>query len=120
MVPTHIIQLEKMPLTHNDKLDTSNLPEPSSTDRADERNYEEPTGDLQKSLCGIFGELLGHEKIGTRDNFFELGGQSMLVLRALGLMHKRLNLDVKVPQFYDHPTVKQLSQFIESRSTGKA
>ena len=43
--------------------------------------YSAPTSETEKSIAGIWGDLLGIEGVGTRDNFFELGGNSLLMMQ---------------------------------------
>lgn len=94
MVPAAYVELERLPLNHNLKVDRLALPEPTEADlRAHtETILREPRTTTEKRLASLWKELLGVEHIGLDDNFFELGGHSMLALklsleveRALGV-----------------------------------
>lgn len=50
-----------------------------------EKEYVGPRNETEEKICGIFGEILGVEKVGVKDKFSELGGHS---LRATGLVNR--------------------------------
>lgn len=81
MVPAFFIQLEKMPLTPNDKIDRKALPKPSQeANRAEE--YAAPQSELEQLLASIWADVLGIRQVGTKDNFFELGGDSIKAIQV--------------------------------------
>lgn len=82
MVPHVFVELERLPLNHNLKLDRRALPEPSETDfRALVlSSFRPPTTPTELRLASIFAQLLKLTKIGKDDNFFELGGDSLLAV----------------------------------------
>jgi amino acid adenylation domain-containing protein/non-ribosomal peptide synthase protein (TIGR01720 family) len=85
MVPAAIVVLDALPLTPNGKVDRRALPAPDFAGRVCGRP---PAGAREESLCGLFAEVLGLERVGAEDSFFELGGDSImsmqLVARARG------------------------------------
>ncbi len=56
MVPAYFVQLEKMPLTSNGKLDRRALPEPNLD--ANLTEYEAPRNKLEENLSKIWSEVL--------------------------------------------------------------
>lgn len=80
MVPAQIIVLEQLPLTHNGKIDRSNLPEPDEIAPLD-TVYEAPQDELEKTIALIWEEVIGVKPIGLHNNFFELGGDSIKALQ---------------------------------------
>jgi amino acid adenylation domain-containing protein len=83
MVPAAYVELERLPVNHNLKIDRRALPEPTEADlRAfTETSLREPRTPTEKCLARVWRQLLGIEHIGLDDNFFELGGHSMLALK---------------------------------------
>ena len=79
MVPAAIMQLDKIPLTVNQKVDKKALPQPTITGL----DYIAPKNDTEADFCRIFGEILDLEKVGATDDFFELGGSSITVMRVV-------------------------------------
>jgi len=106
MVPVAYVRLERMPLTANGKLDRKGLPAPESEDYGVEE-YEEPQGEREKLVAGLWAELLGVERVGRRDNFFALGGHSLLAVTLMERM-RRKGLRVDVRAIFTAPTVAGL------------
>ena len=79
MVPAVIMQIDKVPLTVNQKVDRKALPKPE----LQRREYVAPAGKAEEDFCGIFGEILGLERVGAEDDFFELGGSSVIAMKVV-------------------------------------
>src|SRR5262249_28089866 len=63
MVPAAYIELERLPLTPNGKIDRKALPAPEA-DAYGARGYEEPVGEVETTLAGIWAEVLKLERVG--------------------------------------------------------
>ncbi|WP_158938698.1 non-ribosomal peptide synthetase [Burkholderia sp. S171] len=108
MVPSAWVELSRLPLSPNGKVDRRALPMPSQTERV----WEEPQGDVEDLLARIWQEVLGVERVGRDDNFFELGGDSILSL----LIVERVRLagwKVTPRQLFERQTVVQLAAVAE-------
>nr|WP_272918038.1 non-ribosomal peptide synthetase [Actinomadura rayongensis] len=85
MVPTAVVALEAFPLTPSGKLDRAALPAP---DFAGLVRGRAPRTATEETLCRLFADVLGLERVGVDDGFFDLGGDSImsmqLVARARG------------------------------------
>jgi len=83
MVPSAYVELERLPLNHNMKLDRNSLPEPGRADQrfgADKRSAETKT---ESYFAALWMKMFRIDFVGLDDNFFELGGDS---LRAMELI----------------------------------
>ncbi|MCP4149147.1 MAG: amino acid adenylation domain-containing protein, partial [bacterium] len=77
MIPAHFVQLEKMPLTPNGKVDRQALPDPADM-KAGEMDMGAAAGDeceaprnaVEETVMEICRQLLGREKVGINDDFF--------------------------------------------------
>lgn len=107
LVPAGYVSLEKFPLTVHGKIDRKQLPPPNwnlmrqEADRIGPRNLEETT------LCAIFCEVLGLEKLGIDDNFFEVGGDSILAMQVVAKA-KTQAFALSIRDIYEMPTVREL------------
>ena len=73
MLPMAYIEIEKMPMTPNGKVDRKALLA-FETDTYEVCGYESPMGETETVLAEIWAEVLKAERVGRHDNFFELGG----------------------------------------------
>ncbi|WP_276203580.1 non-ribosomal peptide synthetase [Paenibacillus fonticola] len=80
MVPAYIAQIESIPFNRNGKLDKHALPEPEATSR---QEYISPRNEIEKTVAGVFAEVLGVSLVGIEDNFFEMGGDSIKAIRVV-------------------------------------
>ncbi len=110
MIPAYFVQLEKLPLTSNGKLDKKTLPLP-------EIKVEciAPRNGIEKKLVKIWVEVLGvdEDKIGINSNFFELGGHSLSANTAAAKIHKAFDVNNFLAQIFETPTIKCLAEKIK-------
>jgi amino acid adenylation domain-containing protein len=111
MVPSAFVVLQRMPLTANGKLDRRMLPAPE-LDAYAARGYEEPLGDMEKTLAGIWQSLLGVERVGRQDNFFELGGHSLLIMAMLEQL-RLAGWTVEPSQVFATSTLRHLAEMLK-------
>jgi amino acid adenylation domain-containing protein len=81
MVPAIYLELPKLPLNHNMKVDRRALPAPGEGPRRLRRRA--PRTVTENALAEIWKDLLDVEQVGLDDNFFELGGHSLLAVSLL-------------------------------------
>ncbi len=111
MIPSYIIQLEKLPITVNGKIDRKALPEPDGSIMTG-TEYVAPTNETEEKLAMIWKEVLVLEKVGINDNFFELGGHSLKAINVMGKIHKELNVEIPLKQLFKTPTIRGLYEYI--------
>lgn len=75
MIPSFFIELDKLPVNANGKLDRSALKAPDAGEF--KTGYTAPETDMQRALCSAFEKILGIDDIGADDDFFALGGDSV-------------------------------------------
>ncbi|WP_342707226.1 amino acid adenylation domain-containing protein [Fontibacillus panacisegetis] len=85
MIPAHIMEIDKLPITANGKLDRKRLPEPIVQS---DKEYVAPRNDMEEKLVEIFENVLGIQKIGIDDNFFEMGGDSIKAIRVISKLRE--------------------------------
>jgi acyl carrier protein len=110
MVPAAFVVLPALPLTQNGKLDRRALPAPGPERPDLAARFVEPAGDLESVLAGMWGEVLGLERVGAEDDFFELGGNSLLAMRLFGRVEEAFQREVPLLTLYESPTVRGLAR----------
>ncbi len=110
MIPSAFMILEEWPLTMTGKLARHNLPIPDMYSHVEP--YVSPQTELEKQLTDIWSELFGIVEIGTHDNFFRIGGHSLLALRLVRLIEKKLGKKISLANVFKYSTIKSLSDFL--------
>jgi amino acid adenylation domain-containing protein/non-ribosomal peptide synthase protein (TIGR01720 family) len=110
MVPAAYVQVEKMPLTPNGKLNRKDLPVPDG-DAYIRQEYEAPVGEIETVLAGIWAELLQVDRVGVHDNFFELGGDSILSIQAVARANQA-GFPLTARQMLEAQTIAELARVV--------
>ncbi|MGH3656478.1 MAG: non-ribosomal peptide synthetase, partial [Micromonosporaceae bacterium] len=106
MVPAVAVNLDRLPLTANGKVDKSALPDPRAN-RSD-AGQTAPRTECERVLADVVADVLGLDRVGVTDNFFALGGDSILAIQVASRAHKR-GLAVTPAQVFAHQTVAGLA-----------
>ncbi|MFH1962390.1 MAG: phosphopantetheine-binding protein [bacterium] len=72
-----------------------------------------PRNHLEEEVLQIFEYILGESEISVEDNFFKLGGHSLLAIQLLSKVNEKLNVQIKLKEFFKNPTVAGLAEEIE-------
>jgi amino acid adenylation domain-containing protein/non-ribosomal peptide synthase protein (TIGR01720 family) len=104
MVPSAFVVLERLPLNRNGKVDRRSLPDPTPPEHTEDR-YVAPRTDLERTLAGIWADLLGVPRVGVRDNFFELGGDSITSIRLVSRVLAVCGVTVSPRALFTTPTL---------------
>jgi acyl carrier protein len=112
MVPSGFVSVDAFPVTANGKLDRRALPAPDGARPAMARSYVAPETPVEQTLASIWGEILGVDRIGLDDDFFDLGGHSLLAVKMLSRVQQSFDLDLRLPQVFEHSTIRDLAAAI--------
>ncbi|MCP5050577.1 MAG: non-ribosomal peptide synthetase, partial [bacterium] len=118
MLPSHLVELEKIPMTPNGKVDKNALPNPLAMDAGEE--YTAPRNDMEKTLVEIWAGVLNRESqtIGIHGNFFKLGGHSLKAVALTSRIQKQLEVDIPFIQVFKTPTIVGLAQYVTEAGVG--
>jgi amino acid adenylation domain-containing protein len=107
MVPAAVVVLDEFPHTVNGKLDRKALPEPRTRTGGTQR----PMTVLERDVAVEFADVLGLDAdgLGVDEDFFAAGGHSLLATRLAAQLTDRLEIDVRVRDVFDRPTVAAMA-----------
>jgi amino acid adenylation domain-containing protein len=116
MLPAAFVFMRELPLTLNGKVDRAALPAPEyQRESATDVDVVPPRDELERQLVEIWEKVLAVRPIGIDDNFFDLGGHSLLVVRLVAQMEKKLNVNLPVSALLQAPSIEQLALIVRQK-----
>ncbi len=109
MVPAALMQIERIPLNQNQKVNRRALPAPVLQSVV--KDYTAPATETEKIFCDIFADVLALERVSATDNFFDLGGTSLMVTRVI-IEADRHGRPIAYGDLFSHPTPRLLGAFL--------
>ncbi|WP_444993821.1 amino acid adenylation domain-containing protein [Aliikangiella sp. IMCC44359] len=106
MVPSTFSYINRIPLTHNGKIDKRALPQPKLKSSS---KYVAPTNTIEKSMCSIWENVFGVKKIGIDDSFFQLGGSSLLAIKLLSKIRTELDIELPISLLFEQKTIAKIT-----------
>lgn len=115
MIPATYLQVDTFPLTPNGKVDKSALVRKKSIlPIIDNKPLVKPKNKIEELVHGTWCTVLKMEAIDVTDSFIPLGGNSLSAIRIVSLLSKRLNLDLRIQDFFEKDSIRDFSGLIES------
>ncbi|WP_028611282.1 non-ribosomal peptide synthetase [Paenibacillus harenae] len=112
MVPAYFVQLDKIPLTSNGKIDRQSLPEPDLSMTIGTA-YIAPESIREQLLADIWQGVLGAAHIGSSDHFFALGGDSIKAIQVAARLGAH-GLKLEIKDLFQYPTIRELAQRLKA------
>jgi amino acid adenylation domain-containing protein len=113
MMPSAFMFLDAPPLTPNGKVDRKALPPPDFT--ADSATpFVAPRTQTEKTLAGIWREVLGLPQVGIHENFFDLGGHSLKATQVMARAFNAFQVEAPLHELFSSPTVAELAEKIDA------
>jgi len=114
MIPSYFIQLDKLPLTANGKVNRKVLPNPIESGIDSGVEYIAPRNKTEKVLVNIWQSVLEIQQAGVNDNFFDFGTHSLLLVRFSARISDTLGIALSLKSFYRYPTIASLAKHIDN------
>ncbi|MGO4532519.1 amino acid adenylation domain-containing protein [Paenibacillus sp. 2TAF8] len=111
MIPAHFVQLPRMPLTPNDKIDRKALPAPEGN-ALTSGTYVAPRNEAERTLAEVWQAVLNADRVGVTDHFFELGGDSIKSIQVSSRLHQA-GYKLEIRDLFKYPTISQLSLHVK-------
>ncbi|ATL25927.1 non-ribosomal peptide synthetase [Streptomyces formicae] len=121
MVPSAFVVLDAFPLTANGKKDRSALPAPAPVGTTiPDGSPRAPRSATERTLRGLYAELLAPARIGADTGFFDAGGHSLLAMRLVGRIRADLGAELTVRDVFEAPTPVTLARRVDAVVAGAA
>jgi len=114
MIPNEFVELDRIPLTPQGKLDRAALAEARQRQPVRDGQLAPPRTETERRVADeILKPVLELDEIGVDDNFFELGGHSLQVLNVLSRVRSIFGVEIRVTQFFQVPTLAGIAAVID-------
>ncbi|WP_433342094.1 non-ribosomal peptide synthetase [Micromonospora sp. CA-111912] len=117
LVPSVCVPVEAFPRTSSGKLDLAALPPPDALEVEPANSFVTPETPTERSIAGIWRDVLGAARIGVHDDFFALGGHSLLATRLMLRLRQTLGVEIPLGALAAAPTVAGLAALVDRDQT---
>lgn len=111
MIPSHFVQVERIPLTSNGKVDHKAL-SALEGDFSTGMEYVPPQSFVEKLLVSAWQDVLGITSVGIMDDFFELGGDS---IKSIGVSSRlyQAGYKLEIKYMFKYSTISELCPHVK-------
>jgi acyl carrier protein len=78
-----------------------------------------PRTPTERTIVGIFGEVLDRPGVSAEDNFFDIGGNSLKAMLAVSRIKKTFGIKLSVRTLYGGATVRTVAAVVDERKAGE-
>jgi hypothetical protein len=79
---------------------------------------EPPATPTERTIAGVWGEVLGRATVGAKENFFDAGGSSLSIVAVQRRVNVLLGKELRVVDLFRHPTVRTLAAHVDGTAAG--
>ncbi|NUU60568.1 non-ribosomal peptide synthetase [Paenibacillus agri] len=119
MVPLAFMQLEKLPLNVNGKVDRKRLPEMNFGHNDLKKRLEHTYTSTELIVCEICQDILDVAKVEISDDFFALGGHSLLLYKLVARLNQKFEIKMGLAEVYKNSTILGISEAIVNHSANR-
>ena len=110
MVPAVTMQIDKIPLNQNQKVNKKALPLPEK--KAAE--IIKPENEVQQILFDCIAEVLGYTDFGITTDIYEARLTSITAIKLNILISKAFDIVIKTSDIKNHPTIRMMEEFVKT------
>jgi tyrocidine synthetase-3 len=111
MIPAHFVQVEKIPLTTNGKVDVKSL-DLLGKKLESGIAYTAPQNEIERKISETWKQVLGRPTLGIHENYFEVGGTSLEIVRICAQLKESFQMEIPVVAMFTYPTVHLFAEYI--------
>ncbi|MFJ2766646.1 non-ribosomal peptide synthetase [Streptomyces sp. NPDC087300] len=109
MVPS-LTSLAELPYGVGGKVDRAALPEPAPAADEGPGDGALPEGEFEVTVAEAWQEVLGRDRVLATDDFFAMGGHSLMALRVVANLKRRLGVVIPTKLVYQYPALRDLAR----------
>jgi amino acid adenylation domain-containing protein len=112
MVPGVYVQLSRLPLSPNGKVDRKALPAPSTSAGAAPDPADALMTPMQRKVAALWREILRLDRVGLNQNFFDLGGHSLLLVKLQASLKASTGQEIAIVELFLRTTVAAQAELL--------
>ncbi|MEQ3528064.1 amino acid adenylation domain-containing protein [Pseudoalteromonas sp. XMcav11-Q] len=114
MVPSHLLELETLPLSANGKIDRKQLLNEFMALELKQAEFEAPEGELEEQLAKIWQSLLKRPQLSRHDDFFAIGGDSLSATQLIQTLQQQhiIPTSVSLTALFSAPSIVSFANAI--------
>ncbi len=116
MVPQVFMQLEKMPLTANGKINKKALPEPNVA----KEQIVPPESEMQQEIMSVVRSVIGDAPVGITTDLFAAGLSSLSCIRLGTLLSGKFEKNIGITEIFEGKTIRALEKVILQKDSENA
>ncbi len=70
--------------------------------------------DTEKRVADIWAEVMGFDEVSIYDNFYEIGGDSIIAMKIINILKKKLGISMEISDFFKSLTIMSFAECIEN------
>jgi acyl carrier protein len=113
MVPVAFVMLDQLPVLESSKVDQLALPPPGPMTGQSEVPFVAPRSMVEKTVAGIWQDVLGIPGVGLHDRFLDLGGNSLKAMQIISRLQVALGVALPMEPLLNTATMEQQAAAIE-------
>ena len=110
MCPAGFVQMEQLPVTHNNKINYQALQFP---DHFSDSDYSPPTTETERKLEKTWCDLLRRKRFSIVDDFMLNGGNSLNTMFMINQTKETFGFELSIGRVFSGVTIQQLAQEID-------
>lgn len=112
MVPAVTMQIERIPLNQNHKVNRRALPEPEFSQAEELQEAARPLNVLEEEIMAIAGKVLGNSGFGVTTPLANVGLTSILSIKLASQIFKRFGIEIPSKSLLNGGTVETIENLI--------
>ncbi|MGI9625173.1 MAG: AMP-binding protein [Acidimicrobiales bacterium] len=116
-IPVAFVEVDRIPVTTNGKLDERALPAPRREHRVQAGGGGDRPSESEREIIVVWEQLLGVDPIGVHDDFFVLGGDSLAAMHMMVSVGEVVGRVISEDLAFVHTTPRSLAAAIELASS---
>ncbi len=118
MIPAKFVEIDKIPLTVNGKVDKRTLHDLAEQHTADEGQRGGsmlPENETQAMLLEIWKDIFGLDSINLHVSYYEIGGDSLKAISIITEINKRMNVEMPISEIFKNDSIIALDHYLKNR-----